>query len=110
MAGRDSMDDNAEEGILRAQLKNKQGLEKRQSWGIAYVNERILIYLFALALLGLAVVWATATTAWVLYGSFAGVVAITILWGYARIKRIELERLERQRQVEASQANDDGGV
>ncbi len=101
------MDDNAEEGILRAQLQNKQGLEKRQSWGIAYVNERILIYLFALALLGLAVVWATATTAWVLYGSFAGVVAITFLWGYARIKRIELERIERQRQVEASQAKGD---
>ena len=101
------MDDNAEHGILSAQAAKKSSVGERQSWGIAYVNERILIYLFALALIGLAVVWATATTAWVLYGSFAGVVAITILWGYARIKRIEFERLERQRQVEASQANRD---
>lgn len=95
------MDDNAEHGILTAQAAKKSSVGERQSWGIAYVNERILIYLFALALIGLAVVWATATSAWVLYGSFAGVVAITILWGYARLKRIEFERLERQRQVDA---------
>ncbi len=99
------MGDNAEEGILRAQAAQNKAVGERQSWGIAYVNERILIYLFALALIGLAVVWATATSAWVLYGSFAGVVAITILWGYARIKRIEHERLERQRQVDALQAD-----
>ncbi len=100
------MGDNAEEGILRAQAAQNKEVGERQSWGIAYVNERILIYLFALALLGLAVVWATATSAWVLYGSFAGVVAITVLWGYARIKRIEHERLERQRQVDALHADD----
>ena len=100
------MDDNAEEGIMRAQGAQRRGVGERQSWGIAYVNERILIYLFALALIGLAVVWATATSAWALYGSFAGVVAITILWGYARIKRIERERLERQRQVDALQSGD----
>lgn len=98
------MSDNAEEGIARVQAAaaKAQGtrgnaLQEHQSRGIAYIDERIIVFVLAMAFLGLIVVWATATSALVLYGSFAIVIVLTILWGMARIKRIERNRLERER-------------
>jgi hypothetical protein len=100
------MSDNAEEGIARVQAamdKNQASeadrLKARQQRSTAYLDDRILIYLLAMAFGGLLVVWATASSGLLLYGSFAGVILLTVAWGYARIKRIERTRLEREQQA-----------
>ncbi|NCF36835.1 MAG: hypothetical protein GWP56_10665 [Gammaproteobacteria bacterium] len=102
---------NAEQGIGQAQIAaaktqtgETDGLNKVQKWNIAYLNDRIFIYLGAIAFLGLLVVWATASSALVLYGSLALVILLTILWGVARIKRNDRINAERARQVKALQA------
>lgn len=102
---------NAEQGIGQAQIAaaktqtgETDGLNKVQKWNIAYLNDRIFIYLGAIAFLGLLVVWATASSALVLYGSLALVILLTILWGVARIKRNDRINAERARQVKAMQA------
>ena len=97
---------NAEEGIARAQAaaikaQGTQGgkLREHQGRSVAYLDERVLIYVLAIAFIGLIVVWATTTSALVLYGSFVGVILLTILWGVVRVKRIERIRQERERQT-----------
>ena len=102
---------NAEQGIGQAQIAaaktqtgETDGLNKVQKWNIAYLNDRIFIYLGAIAFLGLLVVWATASSALVLYGSLALVILLTILWGVARVKRNDRINAERARQVKAMQA------
>ena len=109
------MSDNAEEGIARVQAAatraeggGSEALGRQQTRSIAYLNERILIFLFMLGGIGLMVLWATASSALLLYGSFAGLILLLILWGYARIKRIERERAERERVAQEwkSQAGD----
>jgi hypothetical protein len=96
---------NAEEGIARTQAaavkaQGTQGgkLREHQERSVIYLDERILIYVLAIAFIGLIVVWATTASALILYGSFAGVILLTILWGVARVKRIERTREERERQ------------
>ena len=105
------MSDNAEEGIARVQLaatgaKGTQGdrLRKHHSRSIVYLNERILSFIFGVALLGLIVVWATAKSQLVIYGSFVGVILLTIIWGYMRVKRIEKTRLEREHEASSWQS------
>lgn len=93
------MDDNAEEGISRTQLANAGDLGKRQRWNIAYLDERILIYLGALVFLGLGVVWLTAKSTLVLYGSLGLAVLLVVLWGIARINSIKRLNEERERQA-----------
>lgn len=102
---------NAEQGIGQAQIAaaktqtgETDGLNKVQKWNIAYLNDRIFIYLGAIAFLGLLVIWATASSALVLYGSLALVILLTILWGVARVKRNDRINAERARQVKAMQA------
>jgi hypothetical protein len=97
---------NAEEGIARIQAAaikahGTQGgkLREHQERSVAYLDERILAYVFAIAFIGLIVVWATTTSALILYGSLAAVILLTILWGVARVKRIERTRQERARQT-----------
>ena len=106
---------NAEQGIAQAQteaakgrLAETEGLQKQQKWNIAYLDERIFIYLGAIAFVGLLVVWATASSPWILYGSLVGVILLTVLWGLARVGRIERERRERTAQaaVMSSQKQD----
>ena len=94
----------AEESIARTQAaavkaQGTQGkaLGEHQQRSIGYLNERILIFVLVLACLGLMILWATAKSAWLIYGSFAGVILLIALWGYARIQRIERERAERER-------------
>ncbi|MGB5707361.1 MAG: hypothetical protein WBM41_11040 [Arenicellales bacterium] len=101
------MSGNAEEGIARVQAAAAKsqgaqgdGLRKNQDKGIAYLNERILIFVFSIAFIGLIIVWATANSPFVLYGSFASVVLLIILWGVARIKQIKRIEQVRQRQAE----------
>ncbi|MDH3388101.1 MAG: hypothetical protein OEN02_09355 [Gammaproteobacteria bacterium] len=105
------MSDNAEEGIARAQAAaaKAQGTEGDLLRGhhvrsIAYLDERILIFLLAIAFIGLIVIWATATSKLVLYGSFAAVILLSIVGGRARVKRIERTRQERERQAKEWQS------
>ncbi len=102
---------NAEEGIARVQAAaikahGTQGdrLQEHQKRSVAYLDERILVYVLAMAFLGLIAVWVTATSTLVLYGSLAGVILLTILWGVARVKGIEKTRQERARQTEEWQS------
>ena len=97
---------NAEEGIARTQIAaikahGTQGskLREHQEHSVAYLDERILAYVFAIAFIGLIVVWATTTSTLILYGSLVAVILLTILWGVARVKRIERTRQERTRQT-----------
>ena len=102
---------NAEQGIgqtqidaAKAQTGATDGLNKVQKWNIAYLDDRIFVYLGAIAFLGLLVVWATASSTLVLYGSLALVILLTILWGVARVKHNDRINAERARQVKAMQA------
>ncbi len=109
------MSDNAEEGIARAQMAAAQStgaqgkaLGQYQARSIGYLNERILIFLLMLGGIGLMILWATAKSAWLIYGSLAGVILLVVLWGYARIQRIERERAERAREAQQWNANSGG--
>ena len=98
---------NAEEGIARVQAaaikaQGTQGdkLQAHQKRSVAYLDDRILVFLLALALMGLLILWATVSSPIILYGSLAGVIILTILWGVARVKRIERLRQARAREAE----------
>ena len=102
---------NAEQGIGQTQIDaaktqtgETDGLNKVQKWNIAYLDDRIFVYLGAIAFLGLLVVWATASSALVLYGSLGLVILLTILWGVARVNRNDRINAERARQVKAMQS------
>ena len=95
-----------EESVAKAQLKGKDGVEKFQKRGIANLDDRIFIYLGGIAFLGMCVVWATAKSTWILYGSFALTIAMVVLWGVFRVKRIERIRQERAEQARAVQSGD----
>lgn len=106
---------NAEEGIARAQIaadqKQNKTLADRQKWSIAYVNERILVYVYCFLLLGLIVVWATAKSPYVVYGSLGTAILLTVVWGVWRIRQIDRSRELRAQQVREMQSRsaDDGG-
>tara|TARA_R110002074_G_scaffold91496_5_gene200075 strand:+ start:207 stop:536 length:330 start_codon:yes stop_codon:yes gene_type:complete len=101
------MSGNAEEGIARTQAaaikaSGTQGkeLEQHQQRSIAYLDERILTTVLVLALIGLVIVWSSTSSKLVLYGSLVGVLLMTVIWGVARVKRIE--RLRQQRIEQAA--------
>ena len=91
-----------EEAIAKMQLKGNAGIAERQKTGNILLNERILIFVGGIAILGICVVWATAKSAWVQYGSFALVIVLTFLWGIARVKRMERIKQERAEQAKAA--------
>lgn len=100
------MSGNAEEGIARiqaatAQAKGAAGLHEHHKWNIAYLDERILVFVLAIGFLGLVALWATTKSALLLYGSLVAVILLTILWGVVRIKSIERTRQERARQAKS---------
>jgi hypothetical protein len=104
------MGDNAEEGIARTQAAaaragGADGLKKHHDWNIAYLDERIVVFLLAIAIVGLMVLWASATSALVLYGSLAGVILLILLWGIARIRRLESIKHDRSRQATSWQSD-----
>ena len=105
---------NEEQGIFQSQARaaseriaGKDGLREVQRRGVFYLDERIYVYLLAVAVLGLFVVWATAKSPLVLYGSLALVIVLTILWGVARIHGIERQRREREIEARAFEAGRD---
>ena len=91
--------ENAEEGIARIQMAQKDGLQNYQKRSVLYLDDRILTAIFALAFMGLIVVWATATSPYITYGSLLASILIVILWGVLRIKRIQQVREQRELQV-----------
>ena len=107
-----------EHGIFQAQAKaageqlgGRDGLRELQRRSITYLDERILVYLLAAAVIVLFVVWATSSSSLVLYGSLGLAIALTVLWGVARIRGIERLRRERElqaRSFEAGTAGQDG--
>lgn len=103
---------NEEQAIFQAQVAADQArlasgekLHDRHGSGISYLGERIFLYLGAIAFLGLIVLWATATSALVLYGSFACAILLVFAWGWLRLKRIARIKEERARQAAAMQAD-----
>jgi len=98
------MSENAEEAIARVQLAQKDGLKQVQKRGIENLDSRASTLLLALALLGLILVWATASSPYIIYGSFAALILIVILGGVIRIKRIEKLREQRELQVKEAQS------
>jgi hypothetical protein len=102
----------AEEGIARIQAaatraQGTQGrkLQEHQQRSVAYMDDRILTFVLAIAFIGLVIIWATATSAVVLYGSLAAVVILTVFWGLARVKSIERTRRQREREAKEWQAD-----
>jgi hypothetical protein len=105
------MSDNAEAGIALTQAKAAQaegsaGLKKYHDGSVVYLNERILVAVMAISLLGLMILWATVTSDLVRYGSLAGVILLTFLWGLARIKRLEAIKQQRAQQAESWQSDE----
>ena len=108
---------NAEEGIARvqaaaAQAKGADGLKDHHKWTIAYLDERIQVFILAIAVIGLAVLWATTTSPLVRYGSFSVLILLIFLWSFARIKRIEAVKRQRAEladswQVDGQDMSDD---
>ena len=99
------MTDNAEEGIARVQLGQKGGLQKLQAKGTKNLDDRIIISLVALAFIGLLVVWATASSPYIIYGSFVAAILVTLLFGVVRVKRIHRIRAQRELQAKQVQSN-----
>ena len=98
------MSGNAEEGIARVQLAQKDGLSKRHKRGAANLDDRTSTALLALAFLGLIVVWATASSPLIIYGSFVAAMLVTVLFGVIRIKRIQQVRKQRELQAKEAQS------
>jgi Flp pilus assembly protein TadB len=99
-----TMSDNAEEGIARTQAtaaraRGAGGLKQHHDGNIAYLDERIVVFLLAIAFIGLILLWANATSALLLYGSLIGAILLALIWGSARIRRLEAMRRERSRQA-----------
>ena len=100
------MSDNAEEGIARAQSQaaktsgdHQKWLNEQQSRGGSNFADRIFAFLLTLGMLGLIVLWMTATSDLVIYGSFFSVLILIVVMGLVKIKRINQIREERHRQA-----------
>lgn len=94
-----------EEAIAKTQMKGQASVAERQSAGNVFLNERIIFALGGIVFLGLCVVWATAESAWVVYGSFGLLILLIVLSGVARIKRLERIKQERAEQARAHQSD-----
>lgn len=92
-----------EQGIFNAQA---DGLRKQHDWTVAYLDDRIFVIGFAAALLVVFVVWLSASSPLLLYGSLGLALLVTVLWGVARIARIN--RIEAQRKLQVAAMQSDG--
>ena len=99
------MNDNAEGGIagVQAKLAQNKGLQNHHKATIGYLNERVVVYIFMLAFIGLLLVWMTASSPYITFGATGVVVLFAILFGVFRIKRIHQIREQRERQAKELQ-------
>ena len=88
----------------QAQSKQGEGLERHHKWSVANLDERIFVFIGVLVFLVLFVVWLSAPSALVVYGSVGVLILLTIAWGVFRILRINKIQEERERQVRAVQS------
>jgi hypothetical protein len=93
----------AEEAIARTQLAGKDGVAGHQKTSASNLNDRLVTSLFVLAFIGLVVVWASAKSPYLTWGSFVAAILGVILFGVLRVRRIERVREERKRQVQQMQ-------
>ena len=97
-----------EQGIAQAQIAADQARRARgeplHESANSFLGERIFLYFGVIAFIGLMVVWATASSALVLYGSLFLAILLVLAWGCLRIRRINRIKQERARQAAASQA------
>ena len=100
------MDGNTEEAIARVQAEaaHTQGLQKYHKSTIVYLGERTFIYMFALAFISLAIVWATTSSSYITYVLFSIFILITLIWGLVRLKKIHKIKLKRESQVKEMQS------
>ena len=101
---------NAEEGIARiqaavAQARGSEGLKEHHKWTVAYLDERIQVFILAVVVIGLGVIWATTASPLLRYGSFGALILLIFLWGFVRIKRIEALKRQRAELAESWQAD-----
>ncbi len=50
--------------------------------------------------IGLLAAWMTASSIYIIYGSFVAVFLVALLWGVLRVRRIQQIRMQREAQVE----------
>ena len=103
---------NEEQGIFQAQIAADQArlargekLDDRHDASVAALGEKVFLYVGVLAFIGLMVLWATAKSALLLYGSLAGAILLIFAWGWLRLKRIARIREQRARQAAAMQTD-----
>ncbi|MDJ0955904.1 MAG: hypothetical protein QNI91_03545, partial [Arenicellales bacterium] len=85
----------AQIAAAQAQSKQGEGLQKHHKWSVANLDDRIFFYIGTLVVLGLFVLWLAIPSALVVYGSLGVLILLTILWGIARIKRVNSIQKER---------------
>ena len=98
---------NTEEAIARVKTEAAytRGLQKHHKSTIVYLGERTFIYMFALAFIGLVIVWATTSSSYIRYVLLAIVILIPLIWGLARLKSIHKIKVQRESQVKQMQYN-----
>ena len=100
------MDGNAEEAITRVQSEAvyTQGLQNHHKSTIVYLGERTFIYMFALAFIGLLIVWATTSSSYITYVLFSIVILIPLICGLAHLRSIHKIKVKREFQVKEIQS------
>ena len=97
---------NTEETIARVQTEAAytQGLQKHHKSTIVSLGERTFIYMFALAFIGLMIVWATTSSSYITNVLLVVVILIPLIWGLVRLKKIHKIKVKREFQVKEIQS------
>ena len=97
---------NTEEAIARVQTEAAytQGLQKHHKSTIFSLCERTFIYMFALAFIGLVIVWATTSSSYITNVLLTIVILIPLIWGLVRLKKIHKIKVKREFQVKEIQS------
>ncbi|HKJ51111.1 MAG TPA: hypothetical protein VKB27_06390 [Gammaproteobacteria bacterium] len=97
---------NGEQGIFQAQaraaseqLGGKDGLRDLQHRSSHYLDERVVVYLLALVMVGLFMLWMTTRSVLVIYGSLGLGIALILVWGRFQLR--SSEKLRRTRELQA---------
>ncbi len=98
------MEDNADAGIAQVQTSaaQKKGLGAHHRQTVSYMDDRIAVYFFMLAVVLVGAVWMTSSSPYMTWGSLVAIALITILRGFMRIRRTKKLRQLRERQVRES--------
>jgi hypothetical protein len=97
---------NGEQGIFQAQARaaseqlcGKDGMRDLQQRSSRYLDERIVVYLLALVMVGLFLLWMTTGSVLLTYGSLGLGIALILVWGWFQIRAAE--KLQRARELQA---------